>query len=107
MDVTFFAVSSKLKKDQGLKIMIMYIHEKTSFEIWLVGRNQDIQNEYRQLFKENDANKNTLSPTADRVRSIIEISLDEHPDFHQPKGLTKQIDERVTRFIKDIEKLVG
>lgn len=106
MDITFFAVTPKLLHDNGLKIMIMYIHEKTSFELWLVGRNQVIQNEFRQLLKENDTHNYTLSPTADGIRSIIEICIDEHPDFEYQEELIKKIDERVVRFVEDIEKLV-
>ncbi|WP_413783002.1 DUF7000 family protein [Planococcus halocryophilus] len=43
----------------------------------------------------------------DGVRSIIEFTLEEHPDFDHTQELTKQIDERVIRFIEDIEQLLA
>ena len=35
MDMSYFSLNTKLLKDKGLKIAIVYLHEKGDFEVWL------------------------------------------------------------------------
>jgi hypothetical protein len=51
MDMTFFSLSPKALKDKDLKIAIFFVHEKIEFEVWLTGRNIEIQTKYRELFR--------------------------------------------------------
>jgi len=46
MDMSYFSLSTKSLKDKGLKIAIVYLHEKGNFEVWLSARNRDIAKSY-------------------------------------------------------------
>ena len=43
MDISYFSLSTKPLKDKGLKIAIVYLHEKGDFEVWLSARKRNIQ----------------------------------------------------------------
>ena len=53
MDMSYFSLSTKSLKDKGLKIAIVYLHEKGGFEVWLSARNRDIAKNYVSLLNSN------------------------------------------------------
>lgn len=106
MDMTFFSLSPKIFKDRHLKIAVVYIHDKTIFEIWLTGRNNDIQTEYRNLFKKQSLNKYSISPDEKGVTSIIESVLVENPNFDNQTKLKNQIETGIESFINDIQSFL-
>lgn len=107
MDMTFFSVSPKLFKENDLKLAIVYIHKKTVFEVWLTGRNREVQTEYRKTFRKIKSNKYSISSDEKGVSSIIESLLVESPNFDSPVELTNLIDKGLNRFIEDMEKLLN
>jgi hypothetical protein len=107
MDITFFSFAPKALKDRDLKLAIVFVHEKIEFEVWLTGRNTEIQTKYRELLRKKTLSKYSVSTDEKGVSSIIEHTLVENPDFDNPQDLTKQIEFGVEDFIKDIEKLLN
>ena len=46
MDMSYYSLRMKAMKDKGLKIAIVYQHERGGFEVWLSARNRDIAQRY-------------------------------------------------------------
>ncbi len=52
MDMTYFALFPPKLKSRGLKIAIVFNYEAFRFEAWLSGKNQAVQRQYWELFRE-------------------------------------------------------
>jgi len=50
MDMSYFSVNTRKMKDKGLKIALVYQHEKGQFEAWLSPRNREIAKAFRPGF---------------------------------------------------------
>ncbi len=100
MDISYFPITPKSLKSHKIKIGLVFNHEKIRFEIWLLGRNKQIQKKYWDLFNEGDWNKYIISKNAQD--SVIEHVLVEKPNFNQMDSLTKKIEAETIKFIKDI-----
>lgn len=106
MDMTYFAVTPSALKDKQLKIAVVYLHEQNRFELWLAGRNRQVQAAYIEFFHSKDLGSYRLSEMNPGVDSIIEGQIFEHPDFENSEGLMLEIEQKLTRFIDDILLLV-
>ena len=102
MDITFFTFTPISLKNQKLKILIVFNHEKTQFEVWLSAQNKKIREKYWNIFKGSDWNKYNMPSTADEGFSIIDNILISNPDFDNPDSLTELIETKALSFIKDI-----
>jgi hypothetical protein len=107
MDMTYFSFIPESLKRRKLKIAIVFIHEAFRFEVWLGGYNKQIQTEYWKLFKESDWNKYRIITPTKGVDSILEYILVNNPDFSNLDTLTKQIEKRSMKFIKDVENFLS
>jgi hypothetical protein len=105
MDYTYFYFFPKSLKRQKLKIVILFIHDTFTFEVWLAGYNKNVQAKYWKLFKENDWNKYRIAPTA--RDSIINFILIDNPDFSDLADLTSQIERGTLKFINDVENFLS
>ncbi len=101
MDYTYFYFFPKSLKRQQLKIVILFIHDTFTFELWLAGYNKAVQAKYWKLFKENNWNKYPTAPTA--KDSITNFTLVDKPDFSDVDALTSQIEKGTLKFISDVE----
>ena len=106
MDMTYFSFFPESLKRLKLKVGIVFIHETFRFEVWLFGYNKKVQTKYWNLIKESNWNKYCIPSTTKGVDSIIESTLIENPDFNDLDNLTKQIEERAMKFIKDVENFL-
>lgn len=107
MDYTYFYFFPKSLQHRKLKIVILFVHDTFTFEIWLAGYNKDIQKKYWKLFTESDWNKYHIASTTRDVNSIIDHILIDNPDFRDLDTLTKQIEKGTLKFIKDIENFLS
>ncbi len=103
MDMTYFSFNPKSFKDRGLRVAIVFIHEKLRFEGWLAGINKQVQARYWKLFKESGWNKFPVVASLKGSDSIIECLLAETPDFNDLEVLTRQIEIAAIKFITEIE----
>ncbi len=105
MDMSYFSLSTKLLKDNGLKIAVVYLHEKGDFEVWLSARNREISKQYESL-------KNIALDGLDVFHddnnqdAIIECVLISTPDFDDLTSLINIIEQRVEKFISTITSLL-
>ena len=107
MDMTYFSFFPKSLKLRKLKVAIVFVHDTFRFEVWLAGYNKQVQTKYWKLFQERNWNKYRIPPTTKGVDSIIEYTLVDNPDFNDLDILTKQIESRTLKFIKDIENFLS
>ncbi|KAF5087845.1 hypothetical protein DSECCO2_41960 [anaerobic digester metagenome] len=103
LDMSYFSLSTKPLKDQGLKIAIVYLHEKGSFEVWLSARNRDIAKTYKSI----------LGSLSEEIKvfhdhnnqdAIVECILTPTPDFEDQAQLINTIDQGVEKFVSAIIK---
>jgi hypothetical protein len=90
-----------------LKIVILFIHDTFTFEVWLAGYNKNVQAKYWKLFKENDWNKYHIASNPRDVDSIIKFILINNPDFGELDTLTSQIEKGTLKFINDVENFLS
>ena len=104
MDMSYFSLSTKLLKEKGLKIAIVYLHEKGAFEVWLSARNREIAKKYDFLLADSSAGMFHDSTNPD---AIVECTLTSAPDFEDQAALMNNIEEGVQKFISVISELLA
>lgn len=104
LDFSYFTLTPPALKNNQLKIVILYEHKTSQFEIWLVGQNKPIQQHYWQQLKQANYNKYPL--LADAKEGIIRQPLIANPSFNNPNQLTEKIEHSALTFIKEITKTI-
>ncbi|MFO7795520.1 MAG: DUF7000 family protein [Promethearchaeati archaeon] len=107
MDMSYFAIFTPTLKSRKLKIAIVFLYEAFRFDVWLVGVNKTVQEEYWNLFKESNLNKYTIPSNIKGIDSIVEYILVKNPNFRDLDNLTKEIEQGTLKFIKDIEDFLS
>ena len=94
LDMSYFSLSTKPLKDNGLKIAIVYLHEKGTFEVWLSARNRDIARNHQAIL---DSLSGEINVFHDRNNqdAIAECILTGTPDFEDQAFLINTIDQGV------------
>lgn len=106
MDMSYFSLSKKSLKDKGLKIAIVYLHEKGSFEVWLSARNREISKKYASLLDNKLHDDLNIFHDINNLDAIAECILTATPDFEDQSSLINTIDNGVKKFITKICALV-
>jgi hypothetical protein len=107
MDMSYFSLSTKQFKDNGLKIAIVYLHEKGCFEVWLSARNREISKLYESVFWDKIIGEITLFHDKTNQDAIIECTLVSAPNFEDQKSLTDIIEQGVEKFVIDIYAIIA
>lgn len=102
MDVTFFSFKTEQLKNKGLKIAIVYLHEKGAFEVWLSAQNRDIAKKYEFLQARDTAAGLIIFHDEANQDAIIECTLSSTPDFEDPDSLSDLIDRGVKKFVEAV-----
>jgi hypothetical protein len=105
MDMTYFPLFPKKLKDRKLKIAIVFLHDTCRFEAWLSGNNRKVQKEYAEWISGQQWDTYRMDPK--NPDSIIELTLDDNPDFSDTDMLTKNIAASTVSFIRDIEAFLS
>ncbi len=105
MDMSYFSLSTKSLKDKGLKIAVVYLHEKGTFEVWLSARNREIAKKYEAVF-DNNVSDVILFHDINNQDAIIECTLTSVPSFEDQALLTDIIREGVGKFITIVSNLL-
>lgn len=106
MDMSYFSLSTKSLKDKGLKIAIVYLHEKGDFEVWLSARNRDIAKSYVSLFNSNICDEVNFFHDINNPDAIIECILTPTPNFEDQTSLIDTIDQGVEKFVTTTSDLL-
>lgn len=102
MDMSYFSLSTKSLKDKGLKIAIVYLHDKGDFEVWLSARNRDIAKSYVSLLNSNISGDVNVFHDINNPDAIIECILTPIPNFEDQSSLIDTIDQGVEKFVTTI-----
>jgi len=106
MDMSYFSFTPVFLQNKKLKIALVFVHDKVSWEIWLAGTNRQIQSKYSKLFTEKGWEKHRISPIEKGVDSIIECVLTDNPDFDDLSALTYEIENKALTFIDEIKEFL-
>ena len=99
MDYTYFYYSNNFLKKRKLKFGLVLNHTKMQFEIWLLGQTKDIQEKYWQFFKTTKWNEGrTIKPQY----AILEVVLNENPNFNDLDKLTEDIENKLKKISNEI-----
>lgn len=104
MDMSYFSLNTKQLKDKGLKIAIVYLHEKGAFEVWLSARNREILKKYKVLFNDDAVEGISVFHDDDNQDAIIEYTLTSEPDFDNQALLIDIIQDGTEKFLSVIAK---
>ena len=102
MDMSYFSLSTKALKDKGLKIAVVYLHEKGAFEAWLSARNRDVAKTYASMLKRDVGGNLNLFHDESNSDAILECSLISNPSFEDQDSLIETIDQSLGIFVKTI-----
>ena len=105
MDMSYFSLSTKLLKDKGLKIAIVYLHEKGAFQAWLSARNREISKRYESVFVSSISDI-ILFHDVNNQDAITECTLMSTPNFEDQTALIDMIEQSVQKFVSTITKLL-
>lgn len=107
MDYTYFYFFPKSLKKLNLKIVLLFIHDTATFEIWLAGYNKGVQRQYWEVFKESNWNKYHLAPTAKGTDYVVNHTLADNADFGDLDALTIRLERGTLDFIKNVEAFLS
>jgi hypothetical protein len=107
MDMTFFTITPETLKARKLKVAIVYLHAKNSFEVWLSGANRQVQSDLLKTLKDSELAGYELTEAAPGVDSIISWTITEYPDFNDTEALQMMLEVETTKFIADMVELVS
>jgi len=106
MDMSYFALSTKLFKDKGLKIAVVYLHDKGVFEVWLSARNRDTSKSIEPLVKSVILDELTVFHDESNLDAVIECTLTTTPDFDNQAALIQLIEKGVERFVIAVQSVL-
>lgn len=104
LDMSFFSLSTKLLKDKGLKIAVVYLHEKGDFEAWLSARNRDTAKGFASILNSKDAGDGKVYHDQNNPDAILECILTPTPDFEDQSVLIATIVQGVEKFVTVISE---
>lgn len=105
MDMSYFSLTSKPLKDKGLKIAVVYLHEKKTFEVWLSARNREIIKKYQPVIG-GATNNVSFFHDNNNEDALIESVLTDEPDFEDEHLLIDTICKGTQKFIDEISNIL-
>lgn len=106
MDMSYFSLNIKQLKVKGLKIAIVYLHQKGAFEIWLSARNREILKKHKTILNGKALEGSSFFHDVDNEDAIIECTLTSEPDFDKQTLLTEIIEDGTEKFLSAITILL-
>ncbi|MHC1719686.1 MAG: hypothetical protein AB9844_03160 [Clostridiaceae bacterium] len=99
MNMTYFSLSTKLLKEKGLKLAIVYLHSKGVFEVWLSARNRDIAKRYEYILNSNISDNISVFHDDFNQDALIEYTLTSTPNFDKQATLIEIIEQGIDKFL--------
>lgn len=103
MDITYFSFFNSYLRDNKLRYGIVLNHNEMQFELWLMGQNQKVQEDYWNLLKTSKWSENKTSMPK---YSILEVVLAKDPDFDKLDELTSKIIETADELAREITEYI-
>lgn len=101
LDYSYFPIFNEILRERMLRFGIVLNHGQMQFELWLMGRNAAVQEAYWEKLKDTKWNRHrTEMPRY----SVLEIVLEQAPDFANEEGLAERILNAAATAIKAVEE---
>ena len=102
LDMTYFSVIPAALKAKGLKIAVVYLHEKGSFEVWLSARNRATLRKYKPTGDSKLWHGFPVFHDPENGDAALEFTLTSEPDFDEQNSLTQLIVSGTEKFISAV-----
>lgn len=102
MDMSYFSIFTKPLKEKGLKIALVYLHDKARFEVWLSARNREITKQYQLVLIQHPIFGTPTFHDPTNLDAIVESVLVSTPDFENPTALIMELEQAVYKFIEAV-----
>lgn len=107
MDMSYFSLTTPALQDQGLKIALVYLHDKGDFEVWLSARNRDIAQNFASKLKGTLIDNAAIFHDEGNLDAIVECKLVSTPDFEDQVKLITTIEVQLERFLSAIQNRIA
>ena len=107
LDMTYFSLNTNLLRERGLKIAVVYLHDRKAFEAWLSARNRTILAQYRAFFDDMILDEVEVFHDETNPDAVLECLLTESPDFDHPEKLMADLVSRTEKFIAAVQKIIS
>lgn len=104
MDMTYFALTSDLLRGSSLKLAVVYVHRKGSFELWISGKNRSVLKRYENVFFKLPPLSFSRFHEKDNRDAIMEFTLVDSPDFSRLENLEKSVLLAVLEIAREVEE---
>lgn len=105
MDYSYFQFTDTQLKSKGLKIVIVYVHKESCYEVWLSGVNRKVQSTYHALLGSKKCTY-VLSTDPKRVDYIVKDICIDDIEYEQYDKTVERIQTRIEAFIKNVKAFI-
>ena len=106
MDATYFAISPPDFKRRDLKIAVVFNYETFHFELWLAGKNKQINRHYWEELKDLTLKDYLVIEPAKGISGFIVVHLLFDADFSDANRLTLEIESAIASFTVDMSRIL-
>ena len=100
LDYTYFSFFNNYLRKHKLRFGIVLNHKKMQFELWLMGQNKTMQQEYWNILKNTSWNKDK---TTKPKYAVLEVCLLNKIDFNNKEKMNTQILNEAISLAKEIQ----
>lgn len=98
MDYSYFQLVNETLKNNGLKVVISFIHSDFNFEVWLSGYNRKWQIKFYEKLK-NQGLEYELNHQPSKLDYIIKLPLNRSIDFSDGNALVVALKESIENLL--------
>lgn len=102
MDYSYFQFTNQSLKAKGLKIVIAFIHQSFTYEVWLSGVNRKVQNEYYNILRNRNVIKYTLTNNPNKTDYILKNQIIKSCNYDNIDLLLKEMELNIIDFINNL-----
>ncbi|MGE4464181.1 MAG: methyltransferase domain-containing protein [Spirochaetia bacterium] len=107
LDMSYVAITPPSLKKHQLKLALVYLHERGTFELWLAGRNRSIQARVREQIRGKLPSPYELVEEAKGEDAIVRCQNPSFPDFSNPDLLIAHLCGLMHRMLQDVTPLLA
>ena len=107
MDMTYFSLNTEMLKEKGLKIAVVYLHDKNAFEAWLSARNRTILSDYKAIFADAILDEVEVFHDETNPDAALECLLAGSPDFDHQEKLIAELISGTEAFVAAVQRIIA
>ncbi|WP_298504546.1 class I SAM-dependent methyltransferase [uncultured Sphaerochaeta sp.] len=105
-DMSYAALAFKAFEPLGLKLAVVYLHRKNSFEFWLAARSRSLQDTWREKLRAKVQEPYQLVEKGRGVDAIVSTVFDHPVSFENQITLTAQLCDTLQAMFSYVEELL-